>query len=64
MTHFDEIKKMNADELAKFLANEKRFPSSPCYVCQYDEGFNCISPVACTEEYRASVYKEWLEKEI
>lgn len=64
MTHFEEIKKMNADEFAKFLVDASKFPNSPCYLCEHDEGLNCASPVACTEEYRASVYKEWLESEV
>lgn len=64
MTHFDEIKKMNADELSKFLADVSKFPNSPCYLCEHDDGLHCVSPVTCTEEYRASVYKKWLESEV
>lgn len=64
MTHFDKIKNMNIDELAKYFADTSAFPYSACYVCEHDYGMYCNSPVACTEEYRAKVYKAWLEKEV
>lgn len=64
MTHFDKIKNMNIDELAKYFADTSVFPYSACYICEYDYGMACESPVACTEEYRAKVYKAWLEKEV
>lgn len=64
MTNFDKIKNMNIDELAKFFIDRTEFPDSPCYLCQYDEGLNCNSPVICTKEYGERLYKEWLEKEV
>lgn len=63
MTIFEKVKTMNVDEFCEFLVDIDRFPNSPCYVCEYDEGLNCISPVKCTEEYRAKVYKEYFTKE-
>lgn len=61
MTNFDKIKEMSIDELAKYFSNG--FPTSPCYLCQHDEGFICVSPIRCTSEYRIRVYKEWLERD-
>ena len=62
MTNFDKIKAMSVDEMAAYFASKRGFPSSPCYVCQHNEGLFCVNPVVCTEEYKTEVYKEWLEK--
>ena len=64
MTIFEKIKGMNIDELAHFFANGKypNFPHSPCYICKYDDGFNCLKP-DCDDEHKKQVYKEWLERE-
>ena len=63
MTNFENIKSMSVDELAKFLVDTRRFPYAPCYVCPYDNGLTCHSPVECSDEYKASIFKKWLEKE-
>jgi hypothetical protein len=65
MTNFERIKTMSIDELAEFVSNGKypALPHSPCYVCKYDDGLNCIKQGGCDDEYQKQVYKEWLEKE-
>lgn len=62
MTQFERIKNMTIEEMAEFFAVDKypNFPSSPCYVCEYDEGLFCGND-NCTNEYKTQVYKEWLE---
>ena len=62
MTQFERIKGMTIEEMAEFFAVNKypNFPSSPCYVCEYDEGLFCGN-ANCSDEYKAQVYKEWLE---
>jgi hypothetical protein len=64
MTRFEKLKQMSIDEVAEILGDPKRFPHAPCYICEYDEGPACFSPVACTKEFKAKKYKEWLEREV
>ena len=59
MTNIEKIRAMNADELAEYLASN-RFPNAPCYICPYDEGMHCISPIKCSQEYKVAMYKQWL----
>lgn len=65
MTQFERIKNMTVEEMAEFFAVDKypNFPSSPCYVCEYDEGIFCNKPTNCTDENKARVYQKWLESE-
>jgi hypothetical protein len=62
MTQFERIRNMTIEEMAEFFAvgNSVNFPSSACYVCEYDEGLFCGND-NCTNEYKTQVYKEWLE---
>ena len=62
MTNFEKIKSMSVDELANYITSH-RFPDTPCYICPYDEGMHCISPVPCSREYKTSLYKKWFEEE-
>lgn len=65
MTNFERIKAMSVEELAEFFSNGKypNLPHSACYICKYDEGFNCLSPSPCDDAFQKQVYKEWLERE-
>ena len=65
MTNFDRIKNMTLEEMSEFFAVDKypNFPSSPCYVCEYDEGIYCNKPTNCTDENKSRVYQKWLESE-
>lgn len=65
-TNFNHIKNMTIDEMAEYFGVDRRphFPSSPCYVCEYEDGLMCVKPDECTDEYKKEVYKKWLEKEI
>jgi hypothetical protein len=65
MTQFENIKKMNIEEMAKFFSTDTYpdFPHSPCYVCEYDEGMCCAKPDSCTVEYKVEMYKKWLSQE-
>ena len=62
MTHFEDIKKMDIDELSEYFAG-LTFPNSPCYVCEYDNGMLCTCPFECTKEHCVMLYKEWLGKQ-
>jgi len=62
MNNFERIKNMTVEELAEYLASNS-FPSSPCYVCEYDEGVNCIKEGFCPNEYREALYAAWLISE-
>ena len=67
MTRFEQIKLMDVEEMAKFFATNKHpdFPHSPCFVCQYDGGMFCSKEDdECTDEYKAFVYRMWLESEV
>lgn len=64
-TNYDRIISMTVDEMVEYFGANRRpyFPSSPCYVCDFDAGFFCEKD-GCTDEYKKEVYKKWLEKEI
>ena len=67
MTQFERIKNMTIDEMAEFFAVDKypNFPSSPCYVCEYDIGGGfCNKSTYCTDEDKIQIYKKWLESEM
>ena len=63
MTNYERIKNMSVDEMAAYFDNDNTFPDTACYLCKYDEGFNCVNPVVCTWQYRENLYKIWLESE-
>lgn len=65
MTNFDYIKSLTIDEMAKHFAmhKEPHFPSSPCYVCEYNNPWFCEKDGECNDEHRKKVYKQWLEQE-
>lgn len=66
MKRFEKIQKMNIDEMSKFFSTDSPpdFPHSACYICQYNEGLFCNNPDCCTNEYKTSLYKKWLNKEL
>lgn len=68
MTMFETIKQMSIEEMANFFANTDNpilnIPNSPCYLCEFDHGITCLNPLPCTSEYKARLYRDWLEKEI
>ena len=61
MTHFEQIKRMNIDELSEYFASQT-FLHSPCYICEYDEGMFCVCPFECTKKHCVILYKEWLSR--
>lgn len=62
MTNFERIKNMTLEEMAEFFAINKypNFPSSPCYICEYDSGLTCVKPSDCTNKDKIWLYKKWL----
>lgn len=66
MTRFDNIKKMSVDEMADFFSTDSfpDLPHSACSICQYDDGIFCSNQDGCTNEYRAGLYKKWLDEEL
>ena len=65
MTNFDYIKSLTIEEMAEYFGVDRRphFPSSPCYVCEHDQGYFCDSPDICNKEYKKEVFKQWLARE-
>lgn len=61
-TNFDRIKAMSVEEMAEYFALDKH-PSTPCYVCEYDNGLFC-SKEDCNPDYKIKVFKEFLESEV
>lgn len=61
-TQFDRIKAMSVEEMAEYFALDKH-PSTPCYVCEYDNGLFC-SKEDCNPDYKIKVFKEYLEREV
>jgi hypothetical protein len=57
---------MSIEEMARFFATDKHpdLPHAPCYICKYADGLCCTNETECTVEHQASVYKEWLEREV
>lgn len=66
MTNFERIKAMTIEEMARCLQTNRYpdVPHSPCYVCKYDEWFECRKSDECTDEYEVEVYRKWLESEV
>ena len=64
MTNYDFIKSLNVEDMAEYFGVDRRphFPSSPCYVCEYDDGLFCGND-RCNDEYKKEVYKRWLNQE-
>lgn len=62
MTQHDRIITMTTDELARYFACG--FPTSPCNICKHDHGPLCTKVTKCTQEYRAQLYKTWLESNL
>ena len=62
VTNFDRIKSMSIEEMAEYFALDKH-PSTPCYVCEYDNGLFC-SKEDCNPDYKIKVFKEFLESEV
>lgn len=65
MTRFENIQKMNIEEMAKFFSTNSLpdLPHSPCTICQHNEEISCAKPDACTTEYKMELYKKWLSEE-
>lgn len=65
MTNFDYIKSLNIEDMAEHFAmhREPHFPSSPCYVCEYNNPWFCEKIDECNDEYRKAVYEQWLGQE-
>lgn len=61
-TNFDRIKAMSVEEMAEYFALDKH-PSTPCYVCEYDNGLFC-SKEDCNPDYKIKAFKEYLESEV
>ena len=66
ITQFEKIKLMDVEDMSKFFATNKYpdFPHSPCDICKYNEGLFCDKFDGCTNEYKAYVYRMWLESEV
>lgn len=66
MTNYDRIRNMSIEEMAEFFASEKpsKFPSSACYICEYDYGMICLKKTNCTKKHKAKLYKKYLESEV
>ena len=64
MIRFERLKNMSIEEAAEFFAVDKynNLPSTPCYICDYNEGMFCTND-GCTDEYKVWLYKEWLKEE-
>lgn len=65
MTRFERIKNMTIEEMAVYFSTGRypNLPSSPCYICSYDEGLFCSKNGRCTDENKAQIYQRWLEDE-
>ena len=65
MTNYDYIKSLSIEDMAEHFAmhREPHFPSSPCYVCEYNNPWFCEKIDECNDEYRKAVYKQWLGQE-
>lgn len=53
-------------EMAEFFAIQRypNFPSSPCYICKYNEGPFCSNDeIPCNDEFKTQLYQTWLESE-
>lgn len=61
-TNFDRIKAMSVEKMAEYFALDKH-PSTPCYICGYDDGLFCTKE-DCNSEYKIKVFKEFLESEV
>ena len=57
MTNYDFIKSLTIEDMAEYFGVDRRphFPSSPCYVCEYDDGLFCGND-RCNDEYKKEVY--------
>ena len=66
MTNFERIKDMSVAEMSEFFAKEMPgFPSSPCDVCEYDDGgLFCLKQSPCTSKGKVANYGRWLESEV
>ena len=62
ITNADRIRAMSVEEMAEYFALDKH-PSTPCYVCEYDNGLFC-SKEDCNPDYKIKVFKEFLESEV
>lgn len=65
MTNFERIKAMSVREMSEFFAKEMPgFPSSPCDICEYDDGgVFCLKQSPCTSKGKVANYGRWLESE-
>jgi hypothetical protein len=65
MTYFERIKNITTTrEMAEFFAIQKypNFPTSPCYICKYNEGPLCgNTEFGCNDEFKIQLYQSWLE---
>lgn len=65
MTYFERIKNITTTrEMAEFFAIQKypNFPTSPCYICKYNEGPFCgNTEFGCNDEFKIQLYQSWLE---
>ena len=67
ITNYDRIKNMSVREMSEFFATNKfpDFPSSPCDICEYDEGgMYCLKTIPCTHADKVANYGKWLESEV